>query len=94
MNDPIRQAFEDITYATLNISGTKTGHGLRRKENGEYVSDLLEDHWNTFQEGWECAVRETLTQMAIQMDKFGDNQANNPVWYKSEEAVKKQFGFE
>ena len=56
MNDPIRQAFEDITYLTLNIAGTTTAHGLRRKENGEYVSDLLEDHWNTFQEGWECAV--------------------------------------
>jgi hypothetical protein len=56
MNDPIREAFETITYSTLNIAGTRTGHGLRRKLNGEYVSDLLEDHWNTFQEGWECAV--------------------------------------
>ena len=56
MNDPMRKAFEEITYSTLNIAGSRTGHGLRRKENGEYVSDLLEDHWNTFQEGWEAAL--------------------------------------
>jgi len=56
-NDPMREAFESITYSTLNIAGSCTGHGLRRKSNGEYVSDLLEDHWNTFQEGWEEAVK-------------------------------------
>lgn len=56
MNDPMREAFENITYTTLSIAGSHTGHGLRRKENGEYVSDLLEDHWNTFQEGWEAAL--------------------------------------
>ena len=56
MSDPMRKAFEEITYSTLNIVGSRTGHGLRRKENGEYVSDLLEDHWNTFQEGWEAAL--------------------------------------
>ena len=53
--DPLRRAFESITYSSLNIAGSGTGHGLRRKPNGEYVSDLLEDHWNTFQEGWDAA---------------------------------------
>ena len=42
----------------------------------------------------ELIVQETIKQMAIQMDKFGDDQANNPAWYKSEEAVKKHFGVE
>ena len=42
----------------------------------------------------ELIVRETLMQMAIQMNRFGDDQANNPAWYKSEEAVKKHFGVE
>jgi len=56
MNNLMKKAFEEITYPTLNIAGSHTGHGLRRKENGEYVSDLLEDHWNTFQEGWEAAL--------------------------------------
>ena len=53
------------------------------------------DHiWNTVSTGKfaELIVQETLMQMAIQMDKFGDNQANNPAWYKSEEAVEKHFG--
>jgi hypothetical protein len=54
--DPMRHAFETITYSSLNIAGSPTAHGLRRKLNGEYVSDLLEDHWNTFQEGWEAAI--------------------------------------
>ena len=56
ITDPMRDAFETITYSSLNIAGSCTGHGLRRKPNGEYVSDLLEDHWNTFQEGWEEAI--------------------------------------
>jgi len=40
----------------------------------------------------ELIVLETIKQMAIQMDKFGDDQSNNPDWYKSEETVKKYFG--
>ena len=58
MSDPIRKAFEEVTYLTLNNAGTRTGHGLSlRQDTGEYVSDLLEDHWNTFQEGWEEAIK-------------------------------------
>jgi hypothetical protein len=37
-------------------------------------------------------VRETLNEMGEQMDKFGDDQSNNPTWYKSMEAVEKRFG--
>ena len=47
------------------------------------------DHCDKFA---ELIIRETIKQMAIQMDKFGDDQSNNPDWYKSEEAVKKHFG--
>lgn len=53
MNDPIRKAFEEVSYLSLRA----TGHGLRRNLKGEYVSDTLEDHWQTFQEGWEEAVK-------------------------------------
>jgi len=42
----------------------------------------------------ELIVRETIKEMATQMDEFGDDQSNNPVWYKSEKAVKKYFGIE
>jgi hypothetical protein len=37
-------------------------------------------------------VHETLNEMGEQMFKFGDDQSNNPTWYKSMEAVKKHFG--
>jgi hypothetical protein len=58
MTDPIRKAFEKITYPTLSFVGTDLHSGLARKlDTGEYVSDALEDHWQTFQEGWEEAIK-------------------------------------
>ena len=42
----------------------------------------------------ELIVRETLNEMGEQMGKFGDDQSNNPTWYKSMEAVEKHFGVE
>ena len=39
-------------------------------------------------------VRETLNEMGEQMDKFGDEQSNNPTWYKAMEAVEKHFGIQ
>ena len=49
--DPIRQAFE-------TVSAPSFGHELTFPKNkkGEYVNPILEDHWQTFQEGWEAAV--------------------------------------
>ena len=38
----------------------------------------------------DLIVRETLNEMG----KFGDDQSNNPTWYKSMEAVEKHFGVE
>ena len=52
--DPIRQAFEEVCYPSFGVT---SGHSLRRKPNGEYVSDVLEDHWQSFQEGWEEAIK-------------------------------------
>jgi hypothetical protein len=52
--DPIRKAFEEVCYPNFGVT---SGHSLRRKSNGEYVSDSLEDHWQTFQEGWEEAIK-------------------------------------
>jgi hypothetical protein len=40
----------------------------------------------------KLVVRETLNEMGEQMDKFGDDQSNNPTWYKAMEAVEKHFG--
>lgn len=52
--DPIRQAFEEVCYPNFGVT---SGYNLKRKSNGEYISDSLEDHWQTFQEGWEEAVK-------------------------------------
>ncbi len=55
--ESMRKAFEEVTYPTLQLAGTYTAHGLRRRQDtGEYVSDILEDHWQTFQEGWEAGI--------------------------------------
>jgi len=52
MIEQIRTLFEEKVYPSF----PGMAHGLRRKLNGEYVSDTLEDHWNTFQEGFELGV--------------------------------------
>jgi len=54
MSDPTRKAFEEVCYPSFGVT---SGYSLRRKSNGEYVSDSLEDHWQTFQEGWEEAIK-------------------------------------
>lgn len=54
MKDPVRESFETVCYP--NFPGTGA-YKLKRKPNGEYISDSLEDHWQTFQEGWEEAVK-------------------------------------
>jgi hypothetical protein len=54
MNDFVRKAFEEVCFPSF---GRTFAYGLRRKPNGEYVSDALEDHWQTFQEGWEEAIK-------------------------------------
>jgi hypothetical protein len=71
--DPMRHAFETITYSSLSIVGSKPAGGLRRKPNGEYFSDLLEDHWNTFQEGWEAAIDHLKDKMN---DSYSDIVSN------------------
>ena len=71
----------------------------------ERIEDLIKSSDLDYDELWtkdqlavekfaELIVRETIKQMAVQMDKFGDDQSNNPAWYKSEESVKKHFGVE
>lgn len=40
----------------------------------------------------EFIVRETITQMCIQMLEHGDDQSNNPVFYKAIEGTEKYLG--
>jgi len=77
MNNKVREIFEKFVYPSFD----STAHGLRRKQNGEYVSDILEDHWNTFQEGWEYAiayVNETDNP------QYSNNVINYITWTKDE----------
>ena len=68
--------------------------GFCNEDGGWDNRPVWEQEHDNFQRFAELIVQETIKQMAIQMDKFGDDQSNNPAWYKSEEAVKKHFGVE
>lgn len=61
MNDPIREAFERITAPAF----CKT---IARTPDGEYFDSGLEDHWQTFQEGWEAAT-ESAVKVLDALDK-------------------------
>jgi len=51
MKDIMREAFERDCFPNfVNIST------LERNSKGEYVSSTLEDHWQTFMEGWDAAI--------------------------------------
>lgn len=43
----MRQKFEEVVAPSFS-KPSKVRH-----RNGEYINPTLEDHWNTFQEGWE-----------------------------------------
>lgn len=51
-NDPIRAAFEKTCVPNFGLLSLAT----ERKSNGEYLMTIVEDHWQTFQEGWEEAI--------------------------------------
>lgn len=72
MNDPIREAFERITAPSfLNLPYvSKVKYG--RDQDGNYKSDILEDHWQTFQEGWEAAT-ESAVKVLDALDKVNNN---------------------
>jgi len=45
---PMRQAFEQVSAPNF-----QDPNGTARDMSGQYVSDVLKDHWETFQEAWE-----------------------------------------
>jgi hypothetical protein len=48
----IRKYFEETAAEHFPYSDVK----LIRNEDDEYINPTIEDHWQTFQEGWECAI--------------------------------------
>ncbi len=51
--DHVRKVFETVTFPNF---GVVSGYTLERNKRGEYINETVEDHWQTFQEGWEEAV--------------------------------------
>ena len=52
--EAIRKAFETVCVPNFTISDRID---FSRNARGEYTNPLFEDHWQTFQEGWEEAVK-------------------------------------
>jgi hypothetical protein len=74
MNDKIRELFEQVTApnfmgveATYDVSSYEHKKVYPRLPNGEYQNPTVEDHWQTFQEGFEAAVKE-CAQIAYEYD--------------------------
>jgi hypothetical protein len=70
MNDPIREAFERITAP--NFRDVDGKFSCQRNSHGEYVNPGLEDHWQTFQEGWEAAIDSAILVLNA-LDKVNGN---------------------
>lgn len=49
-----REAFEQITLPNFGVD-VEVSYRIRRDPNGCYIDPIIEDHWNTFQEGWFAA---------------------------------------
>lgn len=48
----MREAFEAVCAPNFSVGDLD----LSMNGFGEYTNPTLEDHWQTFQEGWECAI--------------------------------------
>lgn len=69
MNDPMREAFEETTLPQF------PGHFDRgtKYPDDTYIDRSIEDHWQTFQEGWEAAIDYLKKkQPSEHSDKYSD----------------------
>ena len=74
MNEPIRELFEEKVYPSFADK-----FNLNRKNNGEYASGVIEDHWQTFQEGFELAIKECMDTLAWHGE---DDAVSKLEWFK------------
>ena len=49
----MREIFEQITLSNFSEEEFDT----TRLANGQYRNPIVEDHWQTFQEGWEEGIK-------------------------------------
>jgi hypothetical protein len=73
MNDPIREAFERISVPNFGLCNVDETGNHKRKSDGTYVNPGLEDHWQTFQEGWEAAT-ESAVKVLDALDKVNEQE--------------------
>jgi hypothetical protein len=59
MRKTIRELFEEFTVPSF---GPFDG-GIVYNERGEYLNSAIEDHWQTFQEGFEIALQECINNL-------------------------------
>ena len=71
---PIREAFEKVTASTFGVTSKETVARYTSGANaGQYKNPTVEDHWQTFQEGWEEAVNFIKNkETSCHSDKYSD----------------------
>jgi hypothetical protein len=80
--DKVREAFERTTAQSFSMPNFSTEGSYdyaaakkvwSRAPSGEYMSPALEDHWQTFQEGWEAAIEFLKAKhVSASSDKYSD----------------------
>jgi len=86
MNERIKELVEQAKdYAQKHVAECK--HYGYYMEHNEYDIRFAEKFA-------ELIVQETIKQMAIRIAKAGDEQSNNPAWYKAEQDTREHFGVE
>ena len=63
--------------------------------DSNYIPLPIEDHIPSWTEKFaELIVKETITEMSQQLYWHGEDQSNNPSFYKAIDKTKKHFGVE
>ena len=72
--DHIREAFEKVTASSFGVEMKGTVLRYTSGDNvGQYKNPTVEDHWQTFQEGWEEAVNFIKNkETSCHSDKYSD----------------------
>lgn len=63
MKDIVRKTFEEVT--ALNFRDILNGTSNLNRDQYGYFDPIIEDHWQTFQDGWSEGVQ-TFRKLLIQ----------------------------
>ena len=85
MNERIRELAKDAGYYLYDLTET---HECKTVETDSA------DEWITLEKFAELIVKETITEMSQQLYWHGEDQSNNPSFYKAIDKTKKHFGVE